>query len=210
MNIATRTPVRHGVTEWAAAARHTSIADMAFTSAREVQAGALRSYPTEKQFDAVYSSPMLRAHTAILTGFANVTLEADSLEWRYGRYEGIVPMKIQEEDPNWSVFRNGAPEGETPDQVASRCDRPLRLWPQQGRHHVFRFSLGHALRALATRWTRQTMGSANHLHLDPGSISRFPAWVRRIEHRPCAWGILVQRKPPDAYVPAYSCVTHNR
>jgi hypothetical protein len=91
MNIATRTLVRHGVTKWAAAARHTPIADMAFTSAGEAQAKALTSFPTEMQFDAICSSPMLHARTAILTGFANGTLEADSLEWQYGRHEGIVP-----------------------------------------------------------------------------------------------------------------------
>jgi broad specificity phosphatase PhoE len=79
MNIATLTLVRHGMTEWAAAGRHTSTTDVALTPAGEAQAKALKPYLAKMQFDAVYSSPMLRArHTAILAGFANATLEAHS------------------------------------------------------------------------------------------------------------------------------------
>jgi broad specificity phosphatase PhoE len=179
MKIATLTLVRHGMTEWAAAGRHTSITDVALTAAGEAQAKALKPYLAAMQFDAVYSSPMLRArHTALLAGFANATLEPDLGEWRYGRYEGKATTEILEEKPSWSVFRNGAPEGETPDQVAKRCDRLLRLWQQKGHQHVLCFSHGHLLRALATRWICQDMGFGSHLHLDPGSISRL-GWEHR-------------------------------
>jgi probable phosphoglycerate mutase len=193
VTIATITLVRHGMTAWASAGRHTSVTDVALTSAGEAQAKALKPYLAETQFDAVYSSPLLRArHTAILAGFASATLEADLAEWRYGRYEGKSTMEIQEEDPNWSVFRNGAPGGETPNQVAERCDRLLRLWQQKGHHHILCFSHGHLLRALATRWICQDMDFGDHLHLDPGSVSRL-GW----EHRTPAlrqWNALVKAK----------------
>lgn len=173
MTIATITLVRHGMTEWAVAGRHTSITDVALTSAGEAQAKALKSCLAGAQFDAVFSSPMLRAHhTAILAGFADAILEADLVEWRYGRYEGKTTMEIQQADPDWSVFRNGAPEGETPGQVAERCDRLLRMWRQKDLHHILCFSHGHLLRALATRWLCQDIGFGGHFHLDPGSVSR--------------------------------------
>lgn len=172
MTIATITLVRHGMTAWAAAGRHTSATDVALTSAGEAQAKALKPYLAETQFDAIYSSPLLRArHTAILAGFADATLEADLAEWRYGRYEGKTTTEIQEADPDWSVFRNGAAGGETPNEVAERCDRLLRLWLQEDHHHILCFSHGHLLRALATRWIGQDMGFGDHLHLDPGSVS---------------------------------------
>jgi len=194
MTIATITLVRHGMTEWAAAGRHTSVADVALTSAGEAQAKALKSFLAGTQFDAVYSSPLLRARrTAILAGFAHAALEADLAEWRYGRYEGKTTMEIQQQDPNWSVFRNGAPEGETPSQVAERCDRLLRLWQQKNHHHILCFSHGHLLRALATRWIGQDIGFGEHLHLDPGSISRL-GW----EHRTAAlrqWNSCLTQTP---------------
>ena len=180
MTIATITLVRHGMTAWAAAGRHTSVTDVALTSAGEAQARALKPCLAETQFDAVYSSPMLRARdTAILAGFANATLDADLAEWRYGRYEGKATMEILEEDPNWSVFRNGAPGGETPSQVVERCDRLLRLWQQKDHHHILCFSHGHLLRALTTRWICQDIGLGNHLHLDPGRIARL-GWAHRM------------------------------
>jgi probable phosphoglycerate mutase len=94
------------------------------------------------------------------------------MEWRYGRYEGKTTAEIHRENPEWSIFRCGGPEGESPEEVGARCDRLLKEWAVTGHRHVLCFAHGHILRALAARWLGLDLRFGDHLHLDPGSISR--------------------------------------
>ena len=187
------TLVRHGMTAWAASGQHTSITDISLDALGEAQARALKPVLALETFDAVYSSPLQRARqTAGLAGFADAAVEADLTEWRYGRYEGRTTAEIQADDPDWSIFRCGAPGGETPADVAARCDRLLEGWARQ-HHHVLCFAHGHILRALACRWLGQPLDFGNHLHLDPGSMCRL-GW----EHQSPALHLWNAVPGPDA------------
>jgi probable phosphoglycerate mutase len=78
-------------------------------------------------------------------------IDNDLLEWNYGEYEGRRTSEIRAERPNWQLFRDGCPGGESPEQVAARADRAVRrLRAVEG--DVLLFSSGHFLRVLAVRW----------------------------------------------------------
>jgi broad specificity phosphatase PhoE len=59
--------------------------------------------------------------------------------------------EIRAERPDWQLFRDGCPGGESPPQVAARADRVVsrvRMVPG----NVLLFSSGHFIRVLAARW----------------------------------------------------------
>ena len=74
----------------------------------------------------MWSSPRLRAQrTAALAGLHIDEVVDDLAEWAYGDYEGITSKQIHESNPGWSIFTDGAPGGESPEEVAARGDRVL-------------------------------------------------------------------------------------
>ena len=53
------------------------------------------------------------------------TVDPDLMEWNYGEYEGVTADTIHATSPDWQIFRDGAPGGETPEQVGARVDRVI-------------------------------------------------------------------------------------
>jgi probable phosphoglycerate mutase len=90
--------------------------------------------------------------TCELAGFGPLAqIDRDLVEWDYGEYEGRVTADILAERPDWQLFRDGCPGGESPRQVAIRADRVVsRVRAVAG--NALLFSSGHFLRILATRW----------------------------------------------------------
>ena len=72
-------------------------------------------------FDHVLVSPQSRAlETCELAGFgADARLMVELVEWDYGEYEGLTDEQVLERDPEWNLFRDGAPGGESPASGAS-------------------------------------------------------------------------------------------
>jgi probable phosphoglycerate mutase len=104
-------------------------------------------------FKQVYVSPLQRARrTCELAGFGAVAeIDPDLVEWDYGQYEGRRSAEIHAERPDWELFRDGCPGGESPAQVAVRADRVVsRVREVSGNALVF--SSGHFIRVLASRW----------------------------------------------------------
>jgi probable phosphoglycerate mutase len=162
--------VRHGETEWSKTGQHTGRTDVALTPAGETIAAQIGERLAGLTFAHVLSSPRLRArHTAERAGFTP-ELDADLVEWDYGDYEGQTSQHIRTHRPDWLLFRDGAPNGETVAQVAARADRVIaRLKSLRG--NVLVFSHGHFLRVLAARWVGQPVGFAQHLLLGTASLS---------------------------------------
>src|SRR5262249_36628347 len=70
--------------------------------------------------------------------------------WDYGDYEGRRTADIRQERPDWDLFRDGCPGGESVAAVGARADRGIaRLRAVDG--HVLLFSHGPFLRLLAAR-----------------------------------------------------------
>jgi broad specificity phosphatase PhoE len=144
---------RHGETAWSLSGQHTGLTDLPLTARGERNASRLRQRLAGLTFAKVFTSPLQRARrTCELTGFGPVAeIDSDLLEWNYGEYEGRRTSEIRAERPNWQLFRDGCPGGESPQQVAARADRAVcRLRAVQG--DVLLFSSGHFLRVLAVRW----------------------------------------------------------
>jgi broad specificity phosphatase PhoE len=163
---------RHGETDWSAAGRHTGRTDIPLNEAGRAAAGALADLLAGEKFTQVLTSPLQRAReTCELAGFdADAAVDADLREWDYGEYEGVTTAEIRARRPEWTLFADGCPGGETLDEVAARADRVVdRLRRTDGRALVF--GHGHALRILAARWATLPAATAAHLVLDTASIS---------------------------------------
>ncbi len=66
--------------------------------------------------------------TCQLAGFAaRAEVDPDLTEWDYGDYEGILTTEVHRTRPEWYLYRDGAPNGESPEQVAARADRFIDL-----------------------------------------------------------------------------------
>jgi Histidine phosphatase superfamily (branch 1) len=79
-------------------------------------------------FVKVLTSSLQRAkQTSELAGFGTVAIiDPDLMEWNYRQYEGKRTEKIRQERPDWNLFRDGCPAGETLDAVSARSDGPER------------------------------------------------------------------------------------
>ena len=164
--------VRHGETEWSAAGKHTSVTDLALTEEGRKQAALAAEKLTGEHFDLVLCSPLLRARqTAEIAGMIDTAeICEDLVEWRYGEYEGLTTPEIWEHhDPNWNLWRDGCPGGESPEQVGARVDRALERFAHiEGDGLVF--AHGHILRVLAVRWLGMEVAAGAHFKLATAAI----------------------------------------
>jgi probable phosphoglycerate mutase len=144
---------RHGETAWTLTGQHTGTTDLPLTTAGECNARRLGERLKGLTFAKVFTSPLQRAvRTCELAGFGAVAeIDPDLVEWNYGEYEGRRGAEIRAERPDWQLFRDGCPGGESPQQVSVRADRFVgRLRAARG--NVLVFSSGHFIRVLAARW----------------------------------------------------------
>jgi broad specificity phosphatase PhoE len=163
---------RHGETAWSLTGQHTGLTDLPLTEAGERNAQRLRGRLRGLMFARVFTSPLRRAmRTCELAGFGSMAeIDPDLVEWNYGEYEGRRSVEIHAERPDWQLFRDGAPGGESPQQVAARADRVVdRVRAIQG--DVLLFSSGHFLRMLAARWVGIETYTARSLMLSTASLS---------------------------------------
>jgi broad specificity phosphatase PhoE len=155
---------RHGETAWSLSGQHTGLTDLPLTPNGERNARRLGERLKGMTFARVFTSPLQRAaRTCELAGFGAVAeTDPDLVEWNYGQYEGRRSAEIFAERPDWQLFRDGCPGGESPAQVGERADRVVqRVRTVPG--NVLLFSSGHFIRVLAARW----------LALGPGSAGRY-------------------------------------
>ena len=164
--------IRHGETEWSAAGKHTSHTDIALTARGENQSRDLAERLPVAVFDAVLTSPRQRARqTCKIAGvLPQAIIEPDLAEWEYGDYEGRLSSDIRATRPGWTIFEDGCPGGESPEQVSVRADRVIaRLRLLEGTVAIF--THGHFGRVLGARWIGLSVAYARRLLLDTASVS---------------------------------------
>lgn len=163
---------RHGETAWTISGQHTGLSDIPLTERGERNARELGTRLRPLSFGQVFTSPLQRASkTCELAGYGDVAIaDADLVEWNYGEYDGRTSADIRKTRPEWDLFRDGCPGGETLAQVGERADRVIaRLRAMVGDGLVF--SSGHLLRVLAARWLGQDPQFARHLVLTTATLS---------------------------------------
>ena len=144
---------RHGETAWTISGQHTGLTDLPLTERGEQTARRLAERLKGLSVSLVLTSPLQRAaRTCELAGFKSLAeVDKDLVEWDYGQYEGRRTAEIRRERPDWELFRDGCPGGESPQQVSVRADRIVRR-ARAASGDVLLFTSGHFLRVLAVRW----------------------------------------------------------
>lgn len=164
--------LRHGETEWSRSGKHTSVTDIPLTENGKAAARLLQPLLAKESFAFVLTSPLQRARqTCALAGLGKVAIiEPDLGEWNYGEYEGLTTKQIHLTRPDWSLFRDGCPGGETPQQVTSRADRIIvKVREREG--NVALFAHGHIFRVLAARWINLPASYGEHFLLDTATLN---------------------------------------
>jgi broad specificity phosphatase PhoE len=88
----------------------------------------------------------------------------------YGDFEGKTTKEIRLTKPDWELYKDGSPGGETPARIYSRAQEFLQLAAAvKGR--VLAFSHGHFLRAVAIAWMELDIRAAKALDLDVATLS---------------------------------------
>lgn len=163
---------RHGETAWSLSGQHTGLPDLPLTERGQRNARSLGELLKGLTFAKVFTSPLQRARrTCELAGFGTaVEVDRDLLEWNYGQYEGRRTAKVPAERPDWQLFRDGCPGGESSDQVGARADRVVgQVRAVAG--DVLLFSSGHFLRVLAARWLGLKAADGRFFLLSTASLS---------------------------------------
>ena len=163
---------RHGETDWSLSGQHTGLTDLPLTERGEHNARQLGHRLSGLAFAKVFTSPLQRAvRTCELAGFgAGAEVDRDLFEWNYGEYEGRRTAEILKERPNWQLFLDGCPGGESPNQVGARADRAVKRM-RAAKGAVLLFSSGHFLRVLAARWLGLDAAFGRYFLLSTASLS---------------------------------------
>ncbi len=174
--MATNLPIlylaRHGETAWSLSGQHTGLTDLPLTERGERNARELGERLRGMMFAKVFTSPLQRAaKTCELAGFGSVAeVDRDLVEWNYGDYEGLLSKEILVKHPGWQIFRDGCPNGESPEQIAARADRVVKR-AREINGDVLIFSSGHFLRSLVARWLGQELTAGRFFLLSTTSLS---------------------------------------
>ena len=163
---------RHGETAWTISGQYTGLTDLPLTERGERNARRLEERLRGLGFAKVFTSPLQRvSRTCELAGFAAAAeIDRNLLEWNYGEYEGRLSSDVHKKHPDWQLFRDGCPGGESPNDVAMRADRAVeRVRAVEG--NVLVFSSGHFLRAFAARWLGLDVVHGKHFVLSTASLS---------------------------------------
>jgi broad specificity phosphatase PhoE len=163
---------RHGETAWSLSGQHTGLKDLPLTERGERNARRLGE--RLKELSLKRSSP---AHRSVRGGLASCQAlaprprsSATWSEWNYGEYEGLRPDQIHADRPDWELFRDGCPGGESPHQVGILAERVVqRIRAIHG--DVLIFSSGHILRVLTARWLGLEPAAGKYLVLSTASLS---------------------------------------
>jgi broad specificity phosphatase PhoE len=163
--------IRHGETEWSLSHQHTGRTDIPLDEEGESEARKLGERLATTPFSHVFTSPMQRAQkTCELAGLgATAKIEADLAEWDYGNYEGRRTIDICKDRPDWNIYRDGCPNGETPSQISDRADRLISVL-RYLEGNVALFSHGHIGCVLADRWIGLSVREGPHFLLGTSSL----------------------------------------
>jgi broad specificity phosphatase PhoE len=111
--------------------------------------------------------------------------DGPNLLWQSGitaSTKAFVPTTSPKSGLGWNIFRDGCPNGESPEQIVGRADQLIaRLDALDG--NVALFSHGHFSRVLAVRWIGLSVIDGQLFSLGTGSLSILQHDPRHPERR---------------------------
>ena len=141
---------RHGETAWTLSRQHTGRTDLPLTAAGEASA---RDELAPR-----------------LAGFPDPQVDERLREFDYGDYEGLTTAEIQRDRPDWDLWTDGCPGGETAEDVGARMDALIADRLRGVAERALLFGHGHALRILTARWVGLPPREGRVILLAPGSV----------------------------------------
>jgi broad specificity phosphatase PhoE len=174
--------LRHGNTDWSDSRRHTGRTDIPLNADGETHAQLLGRRLANERFSQVFVSPLLRVRrTCELAGFGDqAQVNQDLMEWDYGDYEGILTTEVHRTCPDWYLYRDGAPHGESPAQVAARADHFIEQ-VRSINGDVAAFSSAQIIRMIAARWLGLPPDAARYFYTQTASIGILSYEYERIQ-----------------------------
>ena len=163
---------RHGETEWSLTGQHTGLSDIPLTANGEDQAHALAGRIADLSFDKAWTSPLIRARKTAELALGDrlkIEVDPDLAEWDYGDYDGLTSDEIHRKNPDWFLFRDGCPHGESPEAVTVRADRVVARLKAAGGTTIV-FSHGHFSRVLAVRWLGIPISNAQYFDVGTAAL----------------------------------------
>ncbi len=145
--------VAHGETASTLTGKYNAMTDLPLSEQGEAEARALKKRLHGLTFSRVFTSPLQRVQqTCELAGYGTIAeIDSELREWDFGDYEGLTDADIRVISPEWNLFRDGCPHGESPEEVTARADRVIvRLRDVEDDALVF--SSTFFIRALGVRW----------------------------------------------------------
>ncbi|MER7998668.1 MULTISPECIES: histidine phosphatase family protein [unclassified Streptomyces] len=168
---------RHGQTAWSLSGQHTGRTDIPLLEEGRRGAKLLgerlhRAPWSGLAYAEIRTSPLARAsETCALAGFGERADAWDALmEFDYGAYEGMTPTQITADRPDWFIWRDGVPDGESLAEVSARADEVV-AWARSADRDALVFAHGHILRAIGARWLGEDISFAARIRLAPTSLS---------------------------------------
>ena len=148
------------------------LTDLPLTERGERNARSLKERLSALSFAKVFTSPLQRVtRTCELAGFGDrAEIDRDLVEWDYGDYEGRRTLDIHKERPDWQLFYDGCPGGESPADVGVRADSIIQR-VRAVDDDVLVFSSGHFLRVFAARWLGLEVAIGRCFMLSTASLS---------------------------------------
>jgi len=164
--------IRHGETEWSLSGQHTGSTDIPLTENGRAVPRLLAPILAKMAFARVLMSPLQRAReTCLLAGLGeHAEVDRDLAEWNYGAYEGLTTEEIHAKAPGWLLFRDGCPDGESPEDVGRRVDAVITR-VRADENDVALFAHGHVFRVFAARWIGLPVAAGSHFLLDTATLS---------------------------------------
>lgn len=161
----------HGETEWARSNRVYGLTDLPLTAFGEGELLKWGQFFCQIPFTQVRCSPhQCTRKTCDLLGLGElVEVDEDLVDWNYGDYEGLKSTEIIESHPDWSLFQDGCPHGESPAQISARADQLIdHLRTLTG--NVALVSHSKFCGVLAARWIGLAVTAAQHFPLEIASL----------------------------------------
>ncbi|KAF8584993.1 phosphoglycerate mutase-like protein [Ramaria rubella] len=193
--------IRHGETEWSLNGRHsyhiihltTGRTDIPLTPrGKDVIQSHAKAVACEgklidpKNLAFVFVSPRKRAHETFHLLFNHLSsppphiITEEVREWDYGEYEGITTAEIHKTHPDWEIFRDGCPGGESPEEVTQRVDAIItkiheihRQFMEEGigARDVLIVAHGHFTRSIIARWLGAPLTLGSHFNVEAAGVA---------------------------------------